>query len=150
MPGWVGTVLSQDLFRVEAARRLLAEYAHLLDDGEFRSWSQLWDEKGVLKVRGRQYDGRAGVFDYVSRTRGDGFRHKGRHFISNILVELGKQSASVNADFMHVSTAAAPPRVDIVGRYDSDLVWTADRVWRFMRHEVTIHVDRESRESSLR
>jgi hypothetical protein len=124
-----------------AIHKLYAEYAHRVDDGDIKGWSQLWAADGTMVVRGNTHQGPDGVYHYLADARGDGVDPLARHFILNVEPTVNGDTARVIADFAHIVASSVGAGLEMVGRYQSDLVWEDDR-WKFKRHEVILLVDR--------
>jgi hypothetical protein len=131
----------ETLARELAVHKLYAEYAHRVDDGDIRAWSQLWTETGAMIVRGNTHQNREGVYNYLAGARGDGVDPLARHFVLNVEPTLSGDTAHVVADFTHIVASSVGAGIEMVGRYISDLVWQDGRWW-FDRHEVVLLVDR--------
>jgi hypothetical protein len=126
-----------------AAHEMLAEYAHRVDSGNLRPWSELFAPDGVMAVRGEEFHGPEGVYGFITRGRAEGVPSLGRHIITNIETSVDGDSATVSADFLHVSATAAGAIVEMLGNYYCTLTWQSGR-WLFARHEAVFLVDKRN------
>ena len=126
--------------RLFSALQLYAEYAHRVDDGRIRDWSELFAADGVMVVRGQEHQGPGDIYAYLTKARIDGEPSQARHLITNVRVDVDNDMASLRADFTHVRRVEDRAVIEMIGRYDSKALWT-DGGWRFTHHEVSFLLD---------
>jgi uncharacterized protein (TIGR02246 family) len=115
----------------EAIRSTIAEYAHLVDDGQFEEWAKLYVEDGELDIAGFVLKGRAALIEYLSGSYTDGST---THVfaVPNIRVE-GDDAVAV-ADFLLVSNDGKHVSV---GRVYDEWVRQPDR-WRIRTRRIAL------------
>jgi 3-phenylpropionate/cinnamic acid dioxygenase small subunit len=111
-------------------RRTLAEYCQLLDDGRFDEWSQLFADDVTFAVMGQVLHGRDAVRGMIEPTQQADAR--GRHMLSEPLIDVDGETARVTTDFCFVSKELT---VLAAGRYHDVLVHDGAR-WRFAAREI--------------
>lgn len=111
-------------------RRTLAEYCQLLDDGRFDQWVELFSDDAAFAVAGQVARGRDAVRQLIEPFQQADAR--GRHVLSEPLIHLDGDSATVTTDYCFVSPGL---RVTSAGRYHDVLVRDGDR-WRISVREV--------------
>ena len=118
-----------------AIRRLLADYCHLLDDGRFDEWIALFDEDVVFVVMGNRLRGRDDVRSFIEPTQQEDDR--GRHMLSEPVIEVDGDTARVATDYVFVSRANT---ILSTGRY-LDVMRRAPDRWRFTSREIVFSGD---------
>jgi 3-phenylpropionate/cinnamic acid dioxygenase small subunit len=119
-----------------AVRRTLAAYCQTLDDGRFDEWIDVFSEDVVLMVMGHRLEGRPAVRAFIEPTQQAEAR--GRHMLSEPLIDLDGDEARVTTDYAFVSR---DNRVLSSGRYHDVLRREPDR-WRITRREIVFTGDR--------
>lgn len=84
-----------------AIRRLLAECCQTLDDGRFDEWADLYTEDCRFAVMGTRTRGRAGMRAIIEPFQTKELR--GKHMISESMIDLDGDSASATTDFAFVA-----------------------------------------------
>lgn len=125
----------ESVLRESQAMQLYAEYAHRIDDGRIKEWSELFADDCVLAVRGEEYVGPEAIYAHMTKRRVDGEPSTGRHLIMNIRADLDGDTAVMRADFMHVRVIDDEAVTEMLGVYRSCLRWQDD-CWKFARHDV--------------
>jgi len=118
-----------------AIRRLLADYCHLLDDGRFDEWIALFDEDVVFVVMGNRLRGRDDVRSFIEPTQQEDDR--GRHMLSEPVIEVAGDTARVATDYVFVSRANT---ILSTGRY-LDVMRRAPDRWCFVSREIVFSGD---------
>jgi uncharacterized protein (TIGR02246 family) len=121
-----------------AIRRLLADYCHLLDDGRFDEWIELFDPDAVFVVMGNRLRGRDELRDFIEPTQQESDR--GRHMLSEPAIRIDGDTANAATDFVFVSRANA---IMTAGRYLDEMRRAPDR-WRFTSREIVFSGDTPS------
>jgi uncharacterized protein (TIGR02246 family) len=119
-----------------AVRRTLVEYCQTLDDGRFDEWIDVFTDDVVFLVMGRRLQGRAELRAFIEPTQQAEAR--GRHMLSEPLVEVDGDEARVSTDYAFVSR---DNQVMSSGRYHDVLRREPDR-WRISRREIVFTGDR--------
>ncbi|PBC35345.1 hypothetical protein CJ179_47945 [Rhodococcus sp. ACS1] len=122
------------------ALQMYAEYAHRVDDGRIKDWSQIFAADGVMAVRGEEHVGPDGIYAYLTKARVDGEPSTARHLITNVRVDVDGDTADMRADFTHVRVADGSATTEMVGAYRTRMRWE-DEEWKFVRHEVSFLLD---------
>jgi len=118
-----------------AIRRLLADYCHLLDDGQFDEWIALFDEDVVFVVMGNRLRGRDAVRSFIEPTQQEDDR--GRHMLSEPVIEVDGDTARVATDYVFVSRTNT---ILSTGRY-LDVMRRAPDRWCFASREIVFSGD---------
>lgn len=116
---------------MEAIRKLLAQYCHLLDDLRMEEWGELFCEDAVWTARTFHFEGRAAIVRGV-RTLEPDQPGKVRHLTFLPLIELNGDEAHCWADTIALRTADQNNQITTVGRYHDVLRREGGR-WRFAR-----------------
>ncbi len=122
-----GTAGPADPFEI---RRLLVEYCQSLDDGRFDEWIDLFTKDCVFAVMGMTARGRGELRAMVEPVQTAELR--GKHLLSEPLIALNGDVASVSTDFVFVSKTN---EVSQAGRYYDIVHRNPDR-WRIARREI--------------
>jgi SnoaL-like domain len=115
----------------EAIRSLMGRYAHLVDDGRFDEWGDLFLDDAQLDVAGNVFDGRNAVVDYVRGSYGNGGL---THLFSVPDIVVEGDEARACADFLLVQNDGKPVGA---GRVDDVWMRTAGR-WRLGRRRISL------------
>jgi uncharacterized protein (TIGR02246 family) len=119
----------------EAITRLVARYCHLLDDGRWDEFAELWAEDAEFVLQGTTTRGRAAIRGAIEATQPP--ERRGRHLTVNLDVEIDGDRAHGLCDFVFwARDAEGRAKPMFLGRYDDTLVRT-DGAWRFSRREIT-------------
>ena len=119
-----------------AVRRTLVEYCQTLDDGRFDEWIDLFTTDVVFTVMGHRLEGREALRAFIEPTQQVDAR--GRHMLSEPLVDTDGDEARVTTDYAFVSREN---RVTSSGRYHDVLRREPDR-WRIASREIVFTGDR--------
>jgi len=122
------------------ALQMYAEYAHRVDDGRIKEWSQIFAADGVMAVRGEEHVGPDGIYAYLTKARTDGEPSTARHLITNVRVDIEDGFANMRADFTHLRVTEGVATTEMVGAYRTRMRWECDE-WKFVRHEVSFLLD---------
>ena len=115
----------------DAIRATLARYCQYLDDGRFDDWTALFAEDCEFRVMGLHLVGRDALRGFIEPAQSEEMR--GRHLISEPLIEVDGNRATVTTDYAFVGRDLA---VQSSGRYHDVLVCGDDGVWRFLEREI--------------
>ena len=123
----------------DAIRATLARYCQYLDDGRFDDWTALFAEDCEFRVMGLHLVGRDALRGFIEPAQSEEMR--GRHLISEPLIEVDGNRATVTTDYAFVGRDLA---VQSSGRYHDVLVCGDDGVWRFLEREIVFVGDHPS------
>ena len=135
--------LELDVYRAYAA------YAHRIDDGDLRGWSQLFTDDGIMSVRGKDIVGPEALYQLMVPVRKERARSLFRHLVMNIEVhDASETQAHAVADFLHVGAGTGGAYTEMIGRYNTEFA-RIDGTWKFHRHAVELLVDKRNPELPL-
>ncbi|MFM8304232.1 MAG: nuclear transport factor 2 family protein [Actinomycetota bacterium] len=118
----------------EAIARVVARYCHLLDDGRWDEFADLWATDAELVLRGEVVRGRDAIRRTIEETQPP--ERRGRHLAVNLEVDVTGDRATGLCDFMFwARNREGAPVLRFLGRY-ADALARADGVWRFTRREI--------------
>ncbi len=119
----------------EAITRVVARYCHLLDDGRWDEFAQLWAEDAEFVLGGETTRGRDAIRGSIEATQPP--ERRGRHLAVNVEIDVDGDRATGLVDFMFWGRdGEGKAKLLFLGRYDDQLVRT-DGVWRFARREIS-------------
>lgn len=113
-----------------AVRGLLAAYCQTLDDGRFDDWVELFTEDCRFVVMGTRTRGRHELRALIEPNQTAELR--GKHMISEPLIDLDGDAATVATDFMFISKTN---QILKAGRYHDVLRRHRD-IWRIAGREI--------------
>jgi len=118
----------------EAIARVVARYCHLLDDGRWDEFADLWAEDAEFVLGGETTRGRDAIRASIEATQPP--ERRGRHLAVNVEVDVDGDEASAVVDFMFwARDREGKAKLMFLGRYDDRLV-RSDGGWRFARREI--------------
>jgi len=118
----------------EAIARVVARYCHLLDDGRWDEFADIWAEDAEFVLGGETTRGRDAIRASIEATQPP--ERRGRHLAVNVEVDVDGDEASAVVDFMFwARDREGKAKLMFLGRYDDRLVRT-DGGWRFARREI--------------
>ncbi len=119
----------------EAITRVVARYCHLLDDGRWDEFADLWAPDAELVLGGETTRGRDAIRAAIEASQPP--ERRGRHLAVNVELDVDGDRATGVVDFMFwVRDREGTAKPMCLGRYDDQLVRT-DGTWRFARREIT-------------
>ena len=114
--------------------RLLAEYCHFIDDGNFAGLLGCFTEDAEFVFAGRVKAGRAAMLRFFEKTSGPDQR--GKHVTANTIVDIDGDRARAASDFVFLVRVGDGLVPLITGRYSDEACREGGR-WRLTRREVT-------------
>jgi len=118
----------------EAIARVVARYCHLLDDGRWDEFADIWAEDAEFVLGGETTRGRDAIRASIEATQPP--ERRGRHLAVNVEVDVDGDEASAVVDFMFwARDREGKAKLMFLGRYDDRLV-RSDGGWRFARREI--------------
>ena len=115
-------------------RRVLAQYCHHCDDGDFDALLELFAADAELTYRERSCRGRAQVRAFYDELQGKP-EQRGKHMTANALGEVTGAEAVVVSDFLFLRFVAGALVPDFTGRYRDRFARIAGR-WCIARREI--------------
>jgi SnoaL-like domain len=115
----------------KAIRELLSAYCFCVDRAHADAFVELFTEDGVWD-RGRfgRVEGRRALHDYLSAAARGADKAKTRHFSSNELVTITRDTAAARSYVLVMDAAPTPPVALVIGYYEDQFV-KMDGRWRF-------------------
>jgi uncharacterized protein (TIGR02246 family) len=121
-----------------AIRELTARYNRAFDDVDSEAWADTFTPDGVMEYSGGPpISGRDALIE-MSRKTGYGFVH----ITTDPIIEVDGDRATQSCTLIvaNRSKAGDPVAIAMTGRYEDELVRTADG-WRFERRKATLDVN---------
>lgn len=132
-----GILSAAELSHREAIRELLARYCYLHTDHDYAGIAALFAEHGCFESLAGPCLGRQAIRDYYLKVmRHDSAVPDRKHFVSEVLIDLQGDHASVKSQFLLVRQAGPALEVSAAGRYHDQVV-LLDGEWRF-RHRLVL------------
>jgi 3-phenylpropionate/cinnamic acid dioxygenase small subunit len=116
-------------------RRLVAEYCHAVDDGDFDGLLSLFAAEATFRFGDRSYEGEARIRRFFEATQQP--EQRGKHLTTNVVVRVEGERAEVGSDFVFVRIVDGVLRPLLTGRYADDVARLGGR-WVFERREATV------------
>lgn len=124
----------------EEIRRLLVEYARLLDAGDYRGYASLFAVDGVLEAQLGSATGREAITALLEErlgAAGDRPRRTAFHLVGNATIEVAGDTATSVALWAYLThDDDGFPVVLQLGHYRDDLV-REEGAWRFGRRAIS-------------
>ncbi|MGI8491258.1 MAG: nuclear transport factor 2 family protein [Acidimicrobiales bacterium] len=117
-----------------AVRRLVARYAHLLDDRDFGATAELMTDDGRVIVNGVSHTGRPAVRAWL-----EGSYLPAVHLMTNVVVSYGSQPGTAHAvsDVVLLDPVEGHMGIVATGRYH-DTVAGDGRSWRYSQRIIKL------------
>ena len=116
-----------------AIRRVLAEYCHSCDDGDFDALLECFTTDAEFVFAERVVAGRDALRAWFEKTqRAD---RRGKHLTTNTVVDVDGDTATARSDFVFLVRSDAGLVPLLTGRYRDALVRDGSR-WRLGRREA--------------
>jgi 3-phenylpropionate/cinnamic acid dioxygenase small subunit len=121
----------------DAIREVLAEYCFRLDGGDYDGMAALFAEDGTWDTAFGKGTGRAGIAQLARdiRARAGDNRPRGIHLVTNIVIALAGETATVRSNWTVVQNSASGPKIGSGGGY-ADRTIKQDGVWRFAYRKI--------------
>jgi uncharacterized protein (TIGR02246 family) len=124
----------------EEIRRLLLEYARLLDAGDYRGYAELFADDGVLEAQLGRAAGRDAIVALLEErlaSAPDRPRRRAFHLVGNATIEVGEDTATSVALWAYLThDDDGFPMILQLGHYRDDLVRERG-AWRFKRRAIS-------------
>ena len=120
------------LHDIEAIRRLMADYCHLVDDGDIDGWLGLFEPDAEVQLGRRTHTGIDEIRTWIVETKA-AQPAPTRHYVANAAIDVDGDGATSVSDWM---IFAAPTTLLAVGRYDDTFARAGDS-WRIARRSIS-------------
>lgn len=127
-----------ELSHRESIRDLLTHYCYLHTARDFAGLAGLFTEDACFESLAGPCIGRRAIEGYFAKllpTRPAGPDRK--HFVSEVLIQLQGDAASVRSQFLMVRQAGKTVEVSAAGRYEDEVV-LQEGAWRFRARRVLV------------
>jgi uncharacterized protein (TIGR02246 family) len=121
----------------DAIREVLAEYCFRLDDGRFDEMAALFTEDGTWDTAFGKATGRQAIAELARslRTRVAEPRPRAVHLVTNIVIALDGERATVRSNWMVMQNSPEGPRIGSGGAYHDEMVKEGGR-WLFRYRKI--------------
>jgi len=121
----------------DAIREVLAEYCFRLDDGRFDEMAALFTEDGTWDTAFSKATGRPAIAELARslRVRVTEPRPRAVHLVTNIVIALEGERATVRSNWMVMQNSPEGPRIGSGGAYDDEMVKEGGR-WQFQYRKI--------------
>jgi 3-phenylpropionate/cinnamic acid dioxygenase small subunit len=121
----------------DAIREVLAEYCFRLDDGRFDEMAALFTEGGTWETAFGTATGRQAIAELARslRTRVAEPRPRAVHLVTNIVITLDGERATIRSNWMVMQNSPEGPRIGSGGAYNDEMV-KEDAVWLFRYRKI--------------
>jgi len=121
----------------DAIREVLAEYCFRLDDGRFDEMAALFTEDGTWDTAFGKATGRQAIAELARslRARAAEPRPRAVHLVTNIVITLDGERATVRSNWMVMQNGAEGPRIGSGGAYYDEMV-KEDGRWLFQHRKI--------------
>jgi 3-phenylpropionate/cinnamic acid dioxygenase small subunit len=118
----------------DAIREVLAEYCFRLDGWQFSEMGALFTEDGTWDTAFGKATGCAAIADFARglREKGPQPRPRGIHLVTNIVIALDGDRATVRSNWTVVQNSATGPRIGSGGGYADEMVKQGGK-WLFIK-----------------
>jgi 3-phenylpropionate/cinnamic acid dioxygenase small subunit len=121
----------------DAIREVLAEYCFRLDDGRFDEMAALFAEGGTWETAFGKATGHQAIAELARslRTRVAEPRPRAVHLVTNVVIALDGERATVRSNWMVMQNSPEGPRIASGGAYDDEMVNEGGR-WLFRHRKI--------------
>ena len=121
----------------DAIREVLAEYCFRLDDSRFDEMAALFTEGGTWDTAFGKATGRPAIAELARslRLRVTEPRPRAVHLVTNIVIALEGERATVRSNWMVMQNGPEGPRIGSGGAYDDEMVKEGGR-WLFRYRKI--------------
>jgi 3-phenylpropionate/cinnamic acid dioxygenase small subunit len=121
----------------DAIREVLAEYCFRLDDGRFDEMAAVFTEDGAWDTAFGKATGRRAIAELARslRARVAEPRPRAVHLVTNIVIALDGERATVRSNWMVMQNSPEGPRIGSGGAYDDEMVKEGGR-WLFRYRKI--------------
>lgn len=114
-------------------RRLLAEYCHLCDEGEFVALAQRFTSDGCFRYDVHTATGRDAIVRWFEANQPP--ERRGKHITANAVIDVDGGRAEVRSDYVFLTFVDGTLAPALAGRYHDQLRRVGGR-WLFERREA--------------
>jgi 3-phenylpropionate/cinnamic acid dioxygenase small subunit len=120
----------------DAIREVLAEYCFALDNYRFADMAALFTEDGTWDTAFGKATGHKAIADLAASFTKDIAEPPRRvHYVTNVIIRLSGDSASVRSNWVVVQNSAAGPVLGSGGAYEDQMVRRAG-LWLFWYRKI--------------
>ena len=121
----------------DAIREVLAEYCFRLDDSRFDEMAALFTEDGTWDTAFGKATGRQAIAELARslRARVAEPRPRAVHLVTNIVIALYGERATVRSNWMVMQNSPVGPRIGSGGAYSDEMVKKGGR-WQFRYRKI--------------
>ena len=121
----------------DAIREVLAEYCFRLDNSRFDEMAALFTEGGTWDTAFGKATGRPAIAELARslRVRVTEPRPRAVHLVTNIVIALQGECATVRSNWMVMQNSPGGPRIGSGGAYDDEMVKEGGR-WLFRYRKI--------------
>jgi 3-phenylpropionate/cinnamic acid dioxygenase small subunit len=121
----------------DAIREVLAEYCFRLDDSRFDEMAALFTEDGTWETAFGKATGRQAIAELARslRARVAEPRPRAVHLVTNIVIALDRERATVRSNWMVMQNSPEGPRIGSGGAYHDEMVKERVR-WLFRYRKI--------------
>ena len=121
----------------DAIREVLAEYCFRLDEDRFDEMAALFTEDGTWDTAFGKATGRQAIGELARnlRARVAEPRLRAVHLVTNIVIALESERATVRSNWMVMQNSLEGPRIGSGGAYDDEMVKKGGR-WQFRYRKI--------------
>jgi uncharacterized protein (TIGR02246 family) len=129
----------------DAIREVLALYCFALDDGRFADMAALFTEDGTWHTAFGKATGRPAIADFAAglRAHRPGPTPRAIHHVTNVVITLNGDSATVRSNWTTVQNAPEGPKIGSGGAYDDDMVKVGGK-WLFRYRTIDRYIRPEN------
>jgi uncharacterized protein (TIGR02246 family) len=129
----------------DAIREVLALYCFALDDGRFADMAALFTEDGTWHTAFGTATGRPAIADFAAglRAHRSGPAPRAIHHVTNVVITLNGDSATVRSNWTTVQNAPEGPKIGSGGAYDDDMVKMGGK-WLFRYRTIDRYIRPEN------
>jgi ketosteroid isomerase-like protein len=121
----------------DAIREVLAEYCFRLDGGDYDGMAALFTEDGTWDTAFGKGTGRAAIAGLARdiRARAGDNRPQAIHLVTNIVISLAGEGATVRSNWTVVQNSPDGPKIGSGGGYTDEMV-KEGAAWRFRYRKI--------------
>jgi hypothetical protein len=121
----------------DAIREVLAEYCFRLDGGDYDGMAALFAADGTWDTAFGKATGRPAIAQLARdiRTRAGDNRPRAIHLVTNIVIALSGERATVRSNWTVVQNSPDGPRINSGGAYADEMV-NDSGAWRFRYRKI--------------
>jgi uncharacterized protein (TIGR02246 family) len=129
--------MSNALEEKDAIREVMAEYCFRLDGGDYDGMAALFAEDGTWDTAFGKATGRAGIAQLARdiRARAGANRPRAIHLVTNIVIALAGDAATVRSNWTVVQNSPSGPKIGSGGGYADEMAKREGK-WLFRYRKI--------------